>query len=122
MANSSCCLQLSFCRSPCSEFLQQAVVGTALDLPCVRFGQLGHCCRWRSFRRAYCQLAAARAMVPVIIYPLLIPLLMAAIELTNTLLSNQRLAEDDWLWGRVLVVFDVVFTTAAALAEPILVN
>jgi heme exporter protein B len=62
-------------------------------------------------------------MVPVIIYPLLIPLLMAAIELTNTLLSNQALSESDWLWGRVLVVFDVVFTAlACVLAEPILVN
>lgn len=62
-------------------------------------------------------------MVPVIIYPLLIPLLMAAIELTNTLLANQRLGEGDWLWARVLLVFDVVFTAlACALAEPILVN
>jgi heme exporter protein B len=62
-------------------------------------------------------------MLPVIIYPLLLPLLMAAIELTNLLLANQKLSESDWLWGRVLVVFDVVFTSLAMLlAEPILVN
>ncbi len=62
-------------------------------------------------------------MLPVIIYPLLIPLLMAAIELTNLLLGRAPLQQSDWLWGRVLLVFDVVFTTLAlALADPILVN
>ncbi len=62
-------------------------------------------------------------MLPVIIYPLLIPLLIAAIEITNTLLGNQPLTAYEWLWGRVLVVFDVVFTAlAVALAETILVN
>ncbi len=62
-------------------------------------------------------------MLPVIIYPLLIPLLMAAIELTNILLGKQSLTENDLLWGRVLLVFDIVFTALATiLAEPILVN
>jgi heme exporter protein B len=62
-------------------------------------------------------------MLPVIIYPLLIPLLIAAIQITNTLFGNQPLGPDDLLWGRVLVVFDVVFTAIAlTLAETILVN
>ncbi len=62
-------------------------------------------------------------MLPVIIYPLLIPVLMAAIELTNTLLANQPLTTDQWLWWRVLIVFDLVFTALAlALAEIILVS
>jgi heme exporter protein B len=62
-------------------------------------------------------------MLPVIIYPLLIPLLMAAIELTNTLFGNQPLTPDELLWGRVLLVFDLVFTALAlALAEVLLVN
>jgi heme exporter protein B len=62
-------------------------------------------------------------MLPVIIYPLLIPLLIAAIEVTNTLLANQPLTADQLLWGRVLVVFDLVFTSlAVALAETLLVN
>jgi heme exporter protein B len=62
-------------------------------------------------------------MLPVIIYPLLIPLLIAAIELTNGLFSAQPLTEDQLLWGRVLVVFDIVFTALAlALADTILVN
>jgi heme exporter protein B len=62
-------------------------------------------------------------MLPVIIYPLMIPLLIAAIELTNTLFANQPLTPDQLLWGRVLVVFDLVFTALAlVLAEIVLVN
>lgn len=62
-------------------------------------------------------------MLPVIVYPLLIPLLMAAIELMNTLLANQPFAADQLLWVRVLIVFDVVFTALALLlADTILVN
>jgi heme exporter protein B len=62
-------------------------------------------------------------MLPVLIYPLLIPLLIAAIELTNGILLNQPPGSGTYLWGRVLVVFDVIFTSLAiALAEVILVN
>jgi len=61
-------------------------------------------------------------MLPVLIYPLLMPLLMAAIELTNNLLMNQ-VTVDSLLWGRVLLVFDIVYTSLGiALAETILVN
>ena len=62
-------------------------------------------------------------MLPVLIYPLLIPLLMSAIVLTNTLLANGAMTADQLIWVRVLGVFDIVFTVlAVALAETILVN
>lgn len=62
-------------------------------------------------------------MLPVIVYPLLIPLLIAAIELTNGLFGSQPLSEGQLLWGRVLLVFDIVFTALALLlADTILVN
>lgn len=62
-------------------------------------------------------------MLPVIVYPLLIPVLIGAIEVTNTLLANQPLSGYEWLWGRVLVAFSIIFTAlAVALAETILVN
>jgi heme exporter protein B len=62
-------------------------------------------------------------MLPVIIYPLLIPLLIAAIELTKLLLSNQPPSPGDFLWAKILIVFDVVFTALAlVLADTILVN
>lgn len=62
-------------------------------------------------------------MLPVIIYPLLIPLLIGSIEMTNTVLAGQPFTDYEWLWTKVLVVFDIVFTSlAVALAETILVN
>jgi heme exporter protein B len=62
-------------------------------------------------------------MLPVIIYPILLPLLIAAIELTNSLLGSQPLTQSDFLWARVLIVFDLIFTAlAVALADTILVN
>jgi ABC-type transport system involved in cytochrome c biogenesis permease component len=54
---------------------------------------------------------------------LLIPLLIAAIELTSDAITNQPFGGGTYIWGRVLLVFDIVFTSlAVALAETILVN
>ncbi len=62
-------------------------------------------------------------MLPVIVYPLLIPLLIAAIELTKGLFLSQPSQGDLSIWWRVLVVFDIVFTALALLlADTILVN
>jgi len=62
-------------------------------------------------------------MLPIIIYPLLFPLLIAAIELTKLLLANQPPSPSDFLWAKILIVFDVVFTALAMmLADTILVN
>ena len=62
-------------------------------------------------------------MLPVIVYPLLIPLLIAAIEVTNNSLTNEPMTPDQWLWMRVLFVFDLIFTALSlTLAETILVN
>jgi heme exporter protein B len=62
-------------------------------------------------------------MLPVIVYPILIPLLIAAIELTDALFGTQPLTAGQLLWERVLVVFDIVFTALALLlADTILVN
>lgn len=62
-------------------------------------------------------------MLPVIIYPLLIPLLIAAIELTDIVLYSKQITADQLLWGKIVVAFDIVFTALAmVLAETILVN
>ncbi|MFL6462867.1 MAG: heme exporter protein CcmB [Bryobacteraceae bacterium] len=62
-------------------------------------------------------------MLPVIVYPLLIPWLIAAIELTKACLNDQPLTADQFLWVRVLLVFDFIFTALSlTLAETILVN
>jgi heme exporter protein B len=63
-------------------------------------------------------------MLPIIIYPMMIPLLIAAIELTKSLLNQQSITvPDQLLWARVLLVSDIVFTALAfVLADSILVN
>jgi heme exporter protein B len=62
-------------------------------------------------------------MLPVIVYPLLIPLLIAAIERTKALFGTQPLDASQFFWGKMLVVFDIVFTALAILlADTILVN
>lgn len=62
-------------------------------------------------------------MLPVIIYPLLIPLLIAAIELTGTILYSKQITGDQLIWGRIVLAFDIVFTALTMLlAETILVN
>ena len=61
-------------------------------------------------------------MLPVIIYPLMVPILIAAIELTNTVLTHRPLS-DETQWVRVLVASDIGFTALAwVLADTILVN
>ena len=61
-------------------------------------------------------------MLPVIIYPLMIPILIAAIELTNTVLTHHAV-NGQMEWVRVLVVSDIVFTALGwVLADTILVN
>jgi heme exporter protein B len=61
-------------------------------------------------------------MLPALLYPLLIPVLIAAMQLTTALLSSERvtLATDSEL--RLLIVFDIVYTSLALyLIEFILV-
>lgn len=50
-------------------------------------------------------------MLPILVYPLLIPVLMAAMTLTTDLISGTPLGGDNLIWMRVLVAFNVIFTT-----------
>jgi heme exporter protein B len=62
-------------------------------------------------------------MLPVLVYPMLIPVLMSAMKLTTLLLSATVFTNGDWLWFRLLVGFDIIFTAAAlALVDSILVG
>ena len=62
-------------------------------------------------------------MLPVLVYPMMIPALMGAIRLTSVLLAGNPIAGDDQIWFRLLVVFDIVFTLlAVALVEMVLVG
>jgi len=62
-------------------------------------------------------------MLPVLLYPMIIPVLIAAIELTTTLVAGEPLQAEQWVWVRLLVAFDIIFTSlAVAFAETVLIS
>jgi len=62
-------------------------------------------------------------MLPVIVYPMIIPALAAAMQLTNIIAVGKVPEGDDLIWVRLLVGFDVIFTTLSiGLIDTILVD
>jgi heme exporter protein B len=62
-------------------------------------------------------------MLPMLVYPIMIPALMAAIQLTTPLVAGQPLAGDLVNWLKLLVGFDVIYTALAlALVDTVLVG
>ncbi len=62
-------------------------------------------------------------MLPMLIYPVMVPALLAAIQLTSPLVMGQSLDAELMVWLRLLVAFDVVFTALTlALVETVLVR
>jgi heme exporter protein B len=62
-------------------------------------------------------------MLPMLVYPIMIPGLLAAIQLTTPLVIGQPLAGDMLAWLRLLIAFDVIFTAVAlSLVETVLVR
>jgi heme exporter protein B len=54
-------------------------------------------------------------MLPTLLYPMLIPALMSAMRLTTVLVSGQPISGDEWIWFRLLIGFDIIFTSLALL-------
>jgi heme exporter protein B len=62
-------------------------------------------------------------MLPMLVYPILIPALLPAMMLTNTLLTGQPIPSDFTVWLRLLIGFNIMFTTLSVyLAETVLVR
>ena len=62
-------------------------------------------------------------MLPMLVYPIMIPALMAAIQLTTPLVAGQPLQGDLLNWLKLLVGFDLIYTTLAlALVDTVLVG
>lgn len=62
-------------------------------------------------------------MLPTLVYPMMIPGLMAAIQITGFILAGQGLGGDAAVWVRLLIGFDVIFSfLAIALVETVLVG
>jgi heme exporter protein B len=62
-------------------------------------------------------------MLPMLIYPIMIPALLGAMEITNALMASKPLDGDLMTWLRLLAGFDVIFTAlAVALIDTVLVG
>ena len=62
-------------------------------------------------------------MLPVLVYPMMIPGLMAAMQLTTLLIAGEPVAGENMVWLRLLIGFDIIFTAlAVGLVETILVG
>jgi heme exporter protein B len=62
-------------------------------------------------------------MLPMLVYPMLIPCLMAAMQLTTALVAGQAPSGDQLAWLRMLVGFDIIFTAlSVALVETVLIG
>jgi heme exporter protein B len=62
-------------------------------------------------------------MMPALVYPIMIPCLMAAMRLTTPLVTGEPLAEDLYFALRLVITFDVINTALAlVLVETVLVG
>ena len=62
-------------------------------------------------------------MLPMLVYPMMIPALMGAITLSALLVAGEPLGADYQIWFRLLIAFDVIFTLLSlALVETVLVG
>jgi heme exporter protein B len=62
-------------------------------------------------------------MLPLLVYPTLIPCLVAAMQVSTQLIGGEPLDSDSIVWTKFLIGFDVIFTSLAlVLVEIILVG
>jgi len=62
-------------------------------------------------------------MLPMLVYPIMVPGLLAAVQLTTPLVMGQPAAADLMIWVRLEIAFDVIFTAlGVALADTVLVR
>lgn len=62
-------------------------------------------------------------MLPMLVYPMLIPCLMAAMQLTTPILAGEPVQGDLLAWVRLLAGFDIIFTAlAVTLIDTVLIG
>ena len=62
-------------------------------------------------------------MLPLLVYPVMIPALMGAMRLSTDLVAGKPLSSENDVWLRLLVAFDVVFSALSlVLVETVLVG
>ncbi|MBM3786373.1 MAG: heme ABC transporter permease CcmB [Acidobacteria bacterium] len=89
----------------------------------VLLGSWAMACMGTVFSALTINLRLREVMLPMLMYPMLIPAVLSAMTLTNYLMQPGPLPPDYAQWMRMLVGFDIIFTTLAlALVETILVR
>jgi heme exporter protein B len=62
-------------------------------------------------------------MLPLLVYPVLIPMLLGAMRLSALLVAGQAIAGDEAVWFRLLFGFDIIFTALSlVLMETVLLG
>jgi heme exporter protein B len=62
-------------------------------------------------------------MLPILVYPMMLPALMAAIQLTTVLMTGAPPGNENMIWLRLLVGFDIIFTILGlSLVETVLIG
>jgi heme exporter protein B len=62
-------------------------------------------------------------MLPMLVYPIMVPALLGAMQLTMVLMAGQPIGPESMAWLKMLIGFDVVFTAVSLiLVESVLVG
>jgi len=62
-------------------------------------------------------------MLPILVYPMMIPAIMGAIQLTTVLMTGAPPSPADLIWVRLLAGFDIIFTILGlGLVETVLIG
>lgn len=92
------------------------VLRVALPLALVVFlGTLGFVTLGTFYAAMASRLRAREVLLPLLLFPMLIPLLVASVEATDDLLAGSAMGNAG-AWMRLLVVFDVIFVAASVMA------
>jgi heme exporter protein B len=115
------------------EFICVPVFGIFYDVPwTLQFWPIvtvtvlaswGLCVVGTAFSAMTVNLRLRELMLPMLVYPLMMPSMLAAIKLTGVLVMGQPVSGDLFQWLKLLIGFDVIYTALAlALVDIILVG
>lgn len=54
-------------------------------------------------------------MLPLLVYPVMIPLLLGAMRLSTLLVAGQAITGDETVWFRLLIGYDIIFTALSLM-------
>jgi heme exporter protein B len=117
LANLTFVLLVEAVLVPLAAFLYDIPIWNAiLPLAVVLFlGTVGFVTLGTFYSAMASRLRAREVLLPLLLFPMLIPLLIAAVEATDAILAGDLMdASGGWL--KVLVVFDIVFFVGALFA------